>query len=55
MNATARPMDVLRPTDDADLVIYEFDRPTDHAMEFLGFSVHCEGGRSSSPRPAHVV
>jgi hypothetical protein len=42
MNAIARPLDAI--TDDTDLVIYEFDRPTGHALDFLGFSVHCEGG-----------
>jgi hypothetical protein len=44
MNASARPLDAITLTDDADLVIYEFDRPTGHALDFLGFSVHCEGG-----------
>ncbi len=42
MNAATRAVDAL--TDDVDLVIYEFDRPTSHTLEFLGFSVHCSGG-----------
>ena len=42
MNTTARTADTL--ADDTDLVIYEFDRPTGHTLDFLGFSVHCSGG-----------
>lgn len=42
------------PADEADLVIYEFDRPTGAALEldFIGFTVHCGGpvigGRAST-------
>jgi len=42
MNTTTRTVDAL--TEDLDLVIYEFDRASGHALDFLGFSVHCEGG-----------
>jgi hypothetical protein len=34
----------LTATDDADLEIFEFDRPTGQQLDFLGFSVHCSSG-----------
>lgn len=34
----------LNLTDDADLEIFEFDRPTSQQLDFLGFSVHCSSG-----------
>ncbi len=40
MNTTAS---ALTLTDDADLEIFEFDRPTGRQFDFLGFSVHCSG------------
>lgn len=34
----------LNTTDDADLEIIEFDRPASRQFDFMGFSVHCNGG-----------
>jgi hypothetical protein len=31
----------LTLNDDADLEIFEYDRPTSRPFDFLGFSVHC--------------
>ncbi|MFD9733442.1 hypothetical protein [Umezawaea sp. NPDC059074] len=50
MNTTTRTADAL--ADDLDLVIYEFDRPSGHALDFLGFSVHTEGGPIPGVRSA---
>jgi hypothetical protein len=42
MNITTRTLDTR--TDDDDLVIYEFDRPSGQALDFLGTCTHCSGG-----------
>jgi hypothetical protein len=41
MNLTTSALNL---TDDADLEIFEFDRPTSQQLDFLGFSVHCSSG-----------
>ncbi|WP_186763189.1 hypothetical protein [Lentzea tibetensis] len=42
---STRTLEEIVPADEADLVIYEFDRPTGTAgdLDLLAFTVHCGG------------
>jgi len=52
MNLTTSALNL---TDDADLEIFEFDRPTSRQFEFLGFSVHTTSGPVFAPRSTSVA
>lgn len=56
MNATTRSTDTLALADESDLVISEFDRPTNNRqLDFLGFSVHCSSGPVPGLRAAFAA